>query len=137
MANLLSRDTIAAHDFRPDYGIVQKALVAVTAYNTAKAADLTIGVLPNGATIISIQIIVVTASNAVTTGTLSVGKTGTNTQYVNGQDVKGTSGIVIPTVANAGVALTADTTIVARYADTGGAATAGSFTVVIEYTVPA
>jgi hypothetical protein len=73
----------------------------------------------------------------VTTGTLSVGKTGTNTQYVNGQDVKGTSGIVIPTVANAGVALTADTTIVARYADTGGAATAGSFTVVIEYTVPA
>lgn len=134
-ANLLSRGTIGAHDVSVDNGLLLHQLVAAWAFNTAKAGDLTLGVVPAGATIVDVQDIVLTASNAVTTGTLSIGKTGTNTFYVNGVDVKGagTGRINRTTSANVGVALTADTTIVARYADTGGAATAGNGLVVVSY----
>lgn len=134
-ANLLSRGSIAAHDVAVDNGNLDHTLAFPWAYNTAKAADLTLGIVPAGATILNVAIIVNTVSNAVTTGTLSVGKTGTNTFYVNAADVKGagTGRVAVTTSANIGVALTADTTIVARYADTGGAATAGNGVVTVTY----
>ena len=133
--NLLSRQTIIAHDVAVDNGKLLHQLVASWAYNTAKSADLTLGVVPAGATIVDVQHIILVASNAVTTATLSVGKTGSNTFYVNAVDVlgAGTGRINNTTSANVGVALTSDTTIVARYADTGGAATAGNGVVVVSY----
>lgn len=133
--NLASRGTIGAHDVLVDNGNLLHQLVAPWAFGTAKAADLALGVVPAGATIVDVQHIVLTASNAVTTGTLSVGKTGTNTFYLSGVDVKGAgTGRINPTTsANVGVPLTVDTTLVARYADTGGAATAGNGLVVVSY----
>lgn len=138
MANQLTRDTIAAHDFRPDYGTLDKAIYGFATFGTAKAADLTLGVLPAGAIVTNVKITVLTASNAVTTGTLSVGKTGTNTFYVNAVDVKGGgTGPLALTITNSAAVLTVDTTVVVRYADTGGAATAGNFFVMVAFVVPA
>lgn len=133
--NLLSRGSIVAHDVAVDDGNLVHQLVGAWAYNTAKAADLTIGSLPAGATITDVAIIVLVASNAGTTGTLSVGIPGTDTQYVNAQDVKGAgTGRINPTTsANVGVALTSKTSIVVRYAETGTAATAGNGVVVVSY----
>lgn len=81
------------------------------------------------------------ASNAGTTATLSVGSTVTATEYVSAQDVKTAGGMVRPTTAisNANLyGVTAvpqglDKQIWAKYAETGGASSAGNWTVAVFY----
>lgn len=96
--------------------------------------------LPPFAQVVDVTIWVGTASNAGTTATVSVGKTGTNTFFINGQDVKGTSGKVRPTALSNGFASlssTATTQIVGIYAETGTASsTGGPFTVQVDFVVP-
>lgn len=88
-------------------------------------------VLPADASILGFLIYGV-ASNAATTATLSFGSTVTSTEFVNGQDVKTTGGLVIPTSTFStnlpqleNIPLGADIQIFAKYAETGGASTLG------------
>lgn len=91
--------------------------------------------LPKGALIISTDVYVGTAFNAGTTNTLSVGTVGdTATDIVNAQTV-GTTGLttgIAPTGAALGP-LPADKQVVASFAQTGTAASAGQAIVVIKY----
>jgi hypothetical protein len=93
--------------------------------------------IPANAIPIRISIYGGTASDAGTTGTVSVGKTGTNTYFVNAADVKGASG-QIPCAAaahlGAAVSTTASTQIVGIYAETGTASTTGGpWTIIMDY----
>lgn len=77
-------------------------------------------------------------SDAGTTATLSIGKTGTNTLFVNARDVKAAAtgnGLQFPTQAtNMGTVGTAQIQVVGIYAETGGASTTGGpWTVTILY----
>lgn len=89
-------------------------------------------VLPADSTILGFLIYGV-ASNAGTTATISIGSTVTATEFVNGQDIKTAGGLVIPTatVNSANIAQTeslplgSDIQIWAKYAETGGASSAG------------
>lgn len=79
-----------------------------------------------------------TASNAGTTATISIGKTSSANEYVNGADIKtaaaGNGPTWLPSVAGSlGVVLTADTPIYFKYAETGGASSAGAWFVDIVY----
>lgn len=90
-------------------------------------------VVPHGAIIDELVIFSPAASDAGTTATLSVGKTGTNTFFVNARDVKTAStglGQQVPAavqLAGAGTrgAQAADLQIVGIYAETGTASTTG------------
>ena len=96
--------------------------------------------LPKGATL-RMLILSGTASNAGTTATLSVGTTsGTPTEYVNGVSVLaagvGNGVNVLNGVAGALPAkVTADTPIYVKYAETGAASNAGSWTLTAVWTM--
>jgi hypothetical protein len=96
-------------------------------------------VVPKGTTILGF-VLSGTASDAGTTATLSVGTTsGTPVEYVNALDVKtvGTGsgvGLLRGVTAAVGSVLTADTIIYVKYAETGGASTAGSWNLFVLYT---
>lgn len=103
-------------------------------------AAKTLGYLPANAIISAITVKNPVASNAATTATISVGKSGgTGTEYVNAQDVKGAAlGQVVPTtVATLDTIGTANVTVTGIYAETGAASTTGGpWTVFIHYYVP-
>ena len=91
--------------------------------------------LPAGAVIIGTDLQVVTAFNAGTTNTLSVGTVGdTGTDIINAQSVSaaGLTQNVAPTGAALGP-LAADKQVVASYAQTGTVATAGQAIVIVKY----
>lgn len=80
-------------------------------------------------------------SDAGTTATLSVGKTGTNTFFVNARDVKAAAtgnGLQFPTQAtNMGSVGTSALQVVGIYAETGGPSTTGGpWTVTAIYHMP-
>ncbi len=90
-------------------------------------------VLPADASILGF-LIYGAASNAGTTANISIGSTSANSnEFVNAQDVKTTGGLIIPTAtvnpANMpqieNYPLGQDVQIYAKYAETGGASTAG------------
>lgn len=97
-------------------------------------------VLPADASIINVYM-TGAASNAGTTATVSIGTTSTATEIINAQDVKTAGGMIRPTTAYStnfpnveGYPLGQDIQIWAKYAETGGASSAGGpYTVVIEY----
>jgi len=84
-------------------------------------------ILPAGAIPLRAETAGTVVSNAVTTATLDVGKTGTVNFFVAAADVKaanfGDAAIVRP-LKNA-VPLTVPTQVVGQYAETGGASSAG------------
>lgn len=97
-----------------------------------------VATLPKGSRIVAF-VLSGTASNAGTTATLSVGNTATATEYVNGADVKtaasGSGVVLLNGVASAvGAVLTVDTPIYVKYAETGGASSAGAWKLHICYT---
>ena len=100
-------------------------------------------VLKAGTIPVRISYYAATASNAVTTATISVGRTGTATYFLNASDVKTAAtatGQQAPTtnVTNLHTPLTSDTQVIGTYAETGGASsTGGPWTVMIEYIDPA
>lgn len=99
-------------------------------------------VLPKGAQIIGF-VLSGTASDAGTTATISVGTTsGTPVEYVNALDVKTVatgSGVgLLRGVAGVGqTQVTSDTLVYVKYAETGGASTAGAWTLWVAYTTGA
>lgn len=118
---------------------------SLTKYIQVTYADTTafIGcVLPKDAVIVGLYVIGSAVSNAVTTATLGIGSTSAANEYIAAYDVKtaatgeGYNPAGAAAVGSAmGVKLTADTPVYAKYADTGGAGTAGGWLVKIEYTV--
>lgn len=95
--------------------------------------------LPGDSTIVDILIVGV-ASNAVTTATVSVGNTITATEFINAQDVKTAGGMIRPlatlsatTIPNLeNPPISTDIPLYAKYAETGGASTAGGpYTVLV------
>jgi len=95
--------------------------------------------LPAYARPIRLSIFGTAASDAGTTATISVGKTGANTHFLNGHDVKTSSsgaGQVHPNGATNldAVVGTSDIQVTGIYAETGSASTAGGpWTVVIDF----
>lgn len=96
------------------------------------AGGLLVGTLPTGARVLRTQVIAETAFNAATTNTISVGKTGAGTDFVNAQSVTA-AGLTTVAAPIAAVVQAADQAVYASYAQTGAAATAGVATVVVEY----
>lgn len=100
-----------------------------------------LGVIPANSIITAIRIYAAAASNAGTTATLSLGKSGgTGTEYLNGHDVKTTAtgaGQVNPNGGVLGSIGTANITLTGIYAETGSASNAGGpWSVYVEYIVP-
>jgi hypothetical protein len=98
--------------------------------------------LPPFSQVLDVSVMSGAVSNAGTTATLSIGKTGSNTFFVNALDVKGAtgSGKTRPTVGASSLATnlssTADTQVVGIYAETGTASSAGGpWTVQVDYIV--
>lgn len=110
---------------------------AITAaWSYADTTARAFGILPANSVIDKIVTYVGTASNAGTTGTLSVGKSsGTGHDYLNGVDVKSNAGEVAPGTAAVGYGSvgTSAVTLTLTYAQTGTGATAGSGQVTVFY----
>ena len=116
-------------------------------YNTIARTDTaakTLFILPKGSIPIAIEIFSGTASDASTSAVVSVGKTGSNTFFLNTWDVKTAAtgtGVQFPTGAKvtnlfASVGI-ADITVVGIYAEAGTASTTGgAWTVAIWYLDP-
>lgn len=86
--------------------------------------------LPNGAVVIGGGLLIDTAWDS-TTNTLSVGDAASGTRYLTTKDLKSTAGTYFPfVIATKGVA---DVNV--TYAFTGGAATAGAATLVVQYVI--
>ena len=110
--------------------------------NTVARTDVTpknLFILPKGAIPVRLETAGTVLSNAVTTATLDVGKTGTVNFFGAALDVKaanfGDAAIVRPMKQS--VPLTVDTQVVGQYAETGGASSAGGpWTVRVYYKMP-
>lgn len=112
--------------------------------NTVARTDTsakTLFTLPMDAQIVSFRVFGAAVSNAGTTATLSVGKSGgTGAEYLSAFDVKGSTGAgqQSPTAALllAPTAAAADTVVTGIYAETGTASTSGgAWTVIMEFTL--
>jgi F0F1-type ATP synthase membrane subunit c/vacuolar-type H+-ATPase subunit K len=93
--------------------------------------------LPANAVIVAIRLYGAVASDAVTTATVSVGKSGSATAYLNAADVKGGGVGVLSTGAKATLGSIGSSAVVVQgiYAETGGASsTGGPWTCFIDYT---
>lgn len=97
-------------------------------------------VLPADATILDF-LITGAASNAGTTATISLGSTTTATEWLTATDVRTAGGAVRPTTTYVNTALpnlinfpaTTDVKIFAKYTETGGASSAGSWIILVYY----
>lgn len=114
------------------------SLTMSLAWNVTRAPTntVTVGALPANAQIIAIFVHVPVVSNAVTTATVSVGLTGgSNTLFSAAQDVKAAIGN-FSQAATAGWAPSASSqSISCTYTETGGASSAGTFSVDVLYRV--
>lgn len=117
--------------------------VVMSLTNTIARTDTaakTLGLLPQNAQIVAIHVFVGTSSNAGTTATISVGKSGgTGVEYVNTVDVKGGQGVIALGTKGGGYGTvgSSSVTVTGIYAETGTASNAGGpFNVAINYIVP-
>lgn len=132
--NRLTRGVALVGDISVDAGgKVQKGILGTIA-RTDTAAK-TIGTLPKGAIILGVSYQVPVASDAGTTGVLSLGYSGgTGVELINAASVKTVGQFATASPAISGVALAAAQTVVGLYAETGGASTTGGpFPVVVEF----
>lgn len=122
----------------PGGGIAPLTKTATIARTDTVAKNLFM--LPKGAVPIGLQVIIPTASDAGTSATVSVGKTGSNTFFLNVFSVKTNSGQQQPTTAaNLAASVGAqDIQVVGIYAESGSPSTTGGpFTFVMTYLPPA
>ena len=96
--------------------------------------------LPAGAVVLGAYVVGTTASNAATTAVVRLGTSGTPTAVINNFDVKTNAGYFPANAAVGalmGTQLTADTKLLAQYAETGTASTAGGpWLLKVEYYLP-
>lgn len=100
--------------------------------DVATAAVNDVLVLPAGAQVTKAWVLVTTAYNSATTATLAVGDTTLATRYGTGIDLKtvGLKALTPTGLINAG-----KSAVVATFAQTGAAATAGAARIYVEYVV--
>ena len=115
----------------------KQVVVKTRSVSIADTTARQIATLPRGSRLMGFLINGV-ASNAVTTAVLGFGNTTSANEYVSAQDVKTAAAGVGPTLLAGvsgvmGAVLSGDTPIYAKYADTGGAATLGTWKVSILY----
>ena len=141
MANKLTRGKAAVGTLRGVRGGYGQFVLVNTIARTDTSAK-TLGVLPQDAQIIGMTVWGAAASNAGTSATISVGKSGgTGSEYLATYDVKtaGTgAGQTTPNGAKlfSPTAAAADTTVTGVYAESGTASTSGGpWTCIIEYIV--
>lgn len=93
--------------------------------------------IPARAILTGIKVLGAAASNAATSASVSVGKTGTDTYFVNAHDVKTAAtglGQAVPNAQNMGTILDSEVQVTGKYVEAGAASTAGGpWTVVVEY----
>lgn len=114
------------------------ALIMALSWDVARGATNTVvvGTLPANARIISINVQVPVVSNAVTTATVSVGLSGgSNTFFSTAQDVKGAIGNFSQAATANWVVASAKQDVTCTYTETGGASSAGTFSVSVNYCV--
>lgn len=117
--------------------VSKPVLVKAFAVSRTDTGGVLKAVLPFGASIIDFTISG-TASNAGTTATVSLGSTSAANEYVNGQDVKAAGAFIRPALTAAipnvePVPQAGDIPVYAKYAETGTASSAGSWTVVVYF----
>ena len=104
--------------------------------NRASPGTVIVGAIPVNARIIDIRDTVSVVSNAVTTATVSVGLNGGSaTAFAAAQDVKSAVGNFSQAATAAWAPTAAAQTITSTYTETGGASSAGVFTVTLVYAV--
>lgn len=120
------------------YNVIQ-AISATVNFNTlgiGTADTVVVGKLPAGAQCLTATVRVNTAFNALTTNVLTVGSAaGSDADIVADGDVDETSTGATSVVRPAGLTFAADTTIYAKYTQSGTAATTGSAVITIPYFV--
>ena len=107
----------------------------VVNYNdTGVGSGVVVGILPAGAQITGILVVIDTAFNAATTNNLLLGTAAAGNQIATTSDTAaGTAGAKVVTTGLALAEPTADQAIYATYTQTGTAATAGKARVAISY----
>lgn len=132
---LTAGGTITGADFTSSQGSIAHVSTATVARTDTSAKNLF--TLPANAVITSIKIYGTVGSDAGTTATLVVGKTGTANAYMTSHNVKGAAGVGLVVAAETivGTVGASAVQVTGTYAETGGAATTGGpFTVIVEYT---
>lgn len=120
------------------YGMPQY-LYKEVAYNTKNidtADSVIIGVLPAGAILTECLVRVTEAFNASTNALTAGSSSGSNADVVAGGDVDETATGTTSVTRGLAVVFSSETTIYAKYAQTGTAATAGAARFVLTYIVP-
>ncbi len=112
---------------------VLKAVTGTIAYNVASPFTVSLGTVPNGAIIMSTVVEVITVFNAATTNVLEVGTAASAGAYVAAADVN--EAAAGTTVVAHSATLAADTEILAKFTQTGTAATAGSARCTVLYLI--
>lgn len=102
-------------------------------FNVASPFTVSLGTIPKGATILHTVVEVSTAFNAGTTNVLVVGNATTDNAYVAAGDVN--EAAAGTTIVGKRTALTADTVVLAKYTQTGTAATTGVAVVTVYFSV--
>lgn len=110
-----------------------KAVTGTIAYDVASPYTVSLGTAPNGAIVFATIVEIITAFNAGTTNVLEVGTSATANAYVQAADVNETA--TGTTVVSRSATLSAATEILAKYTQTGTAATAGLARVTVLYLV--
>jgi hypothetical protein len=111
----------------------------LTATATVARTDTTaknLFMLPAGSVPLAVSIYSPSVSNATTTATVSVGITGTATEFVNAQDVKTAAGqLPCSEATNLGASVgTTAVQVIGTYAETGTASSLGGpYTVIMDY----
>lgn len=116
-----------------DGNLIIKAVKGTIAYNVADPFTVTLGTIPNGATVIGTIVEVKTAFNAGTTNVITVGHGAGLDEFVAAADAN--EGAAGTTVVGKMSTLTADKTVKVKYAQTGAAATTGEANVTVLYAV--
>ena len=118
-------------------GGVGSAVLGLT-WNVARGATNTVqvGILPANARIASIFVQVPIVSNAATTSTVSVGLGGGSATFFSAaQDVKGAVGNFSQAATANWVVSGSSQKVSCTYTETGAASNAGTFTVLVTYTL--
>lgn len=134
----LKQSTTGGLQFWDDASGAQAASVMALSWTVTRAPTntATVGILPQNARIIRIDVTVPIVSNAATTGTVSVGLGGgTATFFSAAQDVKASIGNFSQAATANWVVSGVQQTVTCTYTETGTASTAGTFYVAVYYAV--
>lgn len=111
-------------------GVLQSIEGAI-AYNVADPFTVALGTLPAGCTLVKAEVQVDTVFNAATTNVLTVGTVAAPDAYVAAGDVNEAATGLNTKILNTAIA--AATPVVAKFTQTGGAATTGAAKIVLYY----